>query len=138
VKAIFVLLLFAFAQSGWSEAGPACSGPPSARIIRIDDAQKRVFVNTTLRQINSAERAKKIIRSLESSIRECRPTWGQLWSASFFTDPRFAGYKDEPKLQAYVVRGEWSNAYVGEYDRSSKTLTVMPASGHARRLAVTP
>jgi hypothetical protein len=110
-----------------------CLNSTQVRIVRVDDTQKRVFVITDLRQIGTAEQARDVLQELEDVLRKCRPSWEGSWSASFFKDAKFAGYKDEPQLQTFVADGSWTEAYVGEYERTSRTMTLMPATEMARK-----
>jgi hypothetical protein len=64
-----------------SQAG--CEGMDSARIIRLDDEQKRVFVRAALNEIETVSKAKLIIKPVWEVVKKCRSSWGDTWSASF-------------------------------------------------------
>ena len=110
-----------------SRSEAARSASLDGRVVRFDDGGKRVFVHAQLAEIDSPRKAQQFLRSLQQTVRECRQSWGNDWSASVFSNATYAGYKDEKQLEEVVKDGRWSRAYVGEYDRSSQKLTLNPA-----------
>ena len=105
---------------------PRCSDAAGARVVRFDDAGKRVFVSAQLKEIATARKARSFLQSLQQTVEKCRPSWDKDWSVSVFSEATYAGYKDEPELQEFVKDGRWGRAYVGEYDRTSRKLTLNP------------
>jgi len=105
---------------------PPCGHAAGARVVRFDDAGKRVFVSAQLKEIATARTARSFFQSLQHTVEKCRPSWGKDWSVSVFSEATYAGYKDDPQLQEFVKDGRWSHAYVGEYDRTSQKLTLNP------------
>src|SRR2546425_926635 len=63
----------------------------------------------------------------------CEPSWKGIWSASFFSVPSFAGYKTDSDISEAVKNGQWGRAYVGEFDRSTQILTILPLDSAKRR-----
>ncbi|HKW36149.1 MAG TPA: hypothetical protein VJN92_24315 [Candidatus Acidoferrum sp.] len=46
---------------------------------------------------------------------------------SFFSDPKYAGYKSDENMAALVANGSWAKAYLGEYERLTQRLILNPA-----------
>ena len=82
---------------------------------------------TSLDRINTVAKARKVLLSLQETLKQCRPKWGRTWSVSFFSDPTYAGYKHDDNMQPFVRDGSWSRAYLGEYERVEGKLTLHPA-----------
>jgi hypothetical protein len=122
---IALCVMLPLTAAAQSEA-PPCSEATGAKVVRFDDAGKRVFVGAQLKEIATARKARSFFQRLQQTVEKCRPSWGNGWSASVFSDATYAGYKDETQLQAFVKDGRWSRAYVGEYDRTSQKLTLNP------------
>ena len=104
-----------------------------SEIVRFDDRSKRVFVIAQFETINTQRRARVVLGRVQETIRESRPSWNNQWSASFFTDPKYVGYKDEPHVMRYLRDGSWSRAYIGEYDRSTNELKLKPLNAKESR-----
>jgi hypothetical protein len=134
--AVLVLMLLAcsFAQ----EQSEHCSGVGSFRVARFDDGERRIFVLGTSQEISTPGKARRVMRNLSKLVHECRPNWNATWAVSVFTDAKFVRYKDDPSLSTFVADGSWSRAYIAEYDRHSKTMTLMPASGKPRKFEGVP
>jgi len=125
-KVFFLLVLCGMLPPAAQSQAPSCSGTADARVVRFDDAGKRVFVRAQLKEIATTRRARSFFQSLQQTVEKCRPSWGKDWSVSVFSEATYAGYKDEPQLEESVKDGRWSRAYVGEYDRTSQKLTLSP------------
>jgi hypothetical protein len=116
----------------------SCKSDDSAKIIRIDDRNERIFVIAQVNQINSTAKARKLLLSLQVSLKQCRPGWGRTWSVSFFSDPKYAGYKSDDNMAAFVASGNWSKAYLGEYERQTQRLIMNPAEREKIRFLKVP
>ena len=130
-KAYFAAFALAFlpvprivAQSPPQES---CKSDDSAKIVRIDDRNERIFVIVHADQINTTVKARKVLLSLQASLKQCRTGWGNTWSVSFFSDAKYAGYKHEDSVAALVANGSWARAYLGEYERQTGKLIMNPA-----------
>ena len=105
----------------------SCKSDDSAKIVRIDDRNERVFVVVKIDQINTTAKARKLLFPLQASLKQCRPNWGRTWAVSFFSDAKYAGYKSDDNLAALVANGSWARAYLGEYERQTQRLILNPA-----------
>lgn len=105
----------------------SCKSDDSAKIVRIDDRNERIFVVVHADQINTSAKARKLLLSLQASLKQCRPDWGKTWAVSFFSDAKYAGYKSDENVAALVANGSWANAYLGEYERQTQRLILNPA-----------
>jgi hypothetical protein len=129
-KAIAVLLLLAPVQ-GLSEnqAEEQCSKVKSAQIVRVDDRAKRFFVRIKPDQIATQRKARSVLLSLREKITACFPHFGEEWNASFFSDERYADYKTEfIDKPSNISISDWSDYYIGEYDRNKRRLTLYPTA----------
>ena len=82
---------------------------------------------TSLDKINTVAKARKVLLSLQETLKQCRAKWGRTWSVSFFSDRKYAGYKHDDNMQRFVRDGSWARAYLGEYERVEGKLTLHPA-----------
>ena len=128
MKAIALLLLLAPVQGlGAGQAEEQCSKVKSAQIVRVDDRSKRVFVRITPDQISTQRKAKSVLLSLQAKITACYPHFGKEWNASFFSDEKHADYKTEfIDKPSSIAIADWSDHYIGEYDRKKQKLTLYP------------
>jgi hypothetical protein len=128
MKAIALLLLLAPVQGlSDTQAEEQCSKVKSAQIVRVDDRSKRVFVVINPDQISTQRRARSVLLSLQEKITACYPHFGKEWNASFFTDERYADYKTEfIDKPSNVSIPDWSDRYIGEYDRKKQKMTLYP------------
>jgi hypothetical protein len=118
----------------------SCSGK-QYRVVRVDNQSKRLFVVTLPSAISSARKATRVLFKLQSFVGKCHGSWENVWSVSFFSNPEYAGYKDEPGIQPYVNSGEWQAGYVGEYENEKHTLILnplLPEKVKKLRLSLTP
>jgi hypothetical protein len=106
----------------------SCKSAGAAQIVRIDDRNERLFVIAQVNQINTAAKARRLLLSLQASVKQCRPDWGKTWSVSFFSDLKYAGYKHDDNMAPFVRDGSWSKAYLGEYERQTGKLIMNPAN----------
>jgi hypothetical protein len=49
------------------------------------------------------------------------------WAISIFSEAKYAGYKDDPRILPFHKNNEWAKAYIGEYQVRTKTLILDPA-----------
>ena len=105
----------------------SCKSDDSAKIVRIDDRNERIFVIAHGEQINTTTKARKLLLALQASLKQCRPGWGRTWAVSFFSDVKYAGYKSDDNIAALVANGSWARAYLGEYERQTQRLILNPA-----------
>jgi hypothetical protein len=122
-------LAFLFAGSIVARTPPeqSCKSDDSARIVRIDDRNERIFVIVQETQINTTAKARKLLLPLQASLKQCRPGWERTWAVSFFSDAKYAGYKSDENVAALVANGAWAKAYLGEYERLTQRLILNPA-----------
>jgi hypothetical protein len=110
---ILLLIVLAIGPLLFAQDSPAgCGIYPRTRIARFDDASKRVFVVSKLQEILTQRAAARVIKTVANEIRACRSGWRANWSASFFTDVKYVGYKTEPQLREYLEDGTWNRAYL--------------------------
>jgi hypothetical protein len=126
---------FSFRTDPYSFATTAfqCPLPPEFRLIRVDRDGKRLFLEGSETDVVSTLKIDGYLRKLNRIIEVCEPSWKGSWSVSFFADPKLAGYKTDAALLGAVQDGEWSRAYVAEYDRADQRLTVFPQDGQKRK-----
>jgi len=105
----------------------SCKSDDSAKIVRIDDRNERIFVIARVDQLNTTAKARKLLLPLEASLKQCRPNWGRTWAVSFFSEAKYAGYKSDENVAALVANGSWAKAYLGEYERQTQRLVLNPA-----------
>ena len=127
LAALALALLSASGMVAQAPPQESCKSDDSAKIVRIDDRNERIFVIARGDQINTTARARKLLLSLQASLKQCRPVWGRSWAASFFSDAKYAGYKSDENMAAFVANGSWSKAYLGEYERETQRLILNPA-----------
>lgn len=122
-------LAFLFAGTVFAQTAPeqSCKSDDSAKIVRIDDRNERVFVIARIDQINTTAKARKLLLPLQASLKQCRPSWGRTWAVSFFSDAKYAGYKSDENIAALVANGSWAKAYLAEYERLTQRLVLNPA-----------
>jgi len=106
-----------------------CSLPEDFRFIRVDTQNKRLFLEGTEAKVASRRKVDSFLKRIDKAIADCVPSWRGSWSASFFSDPKLAGYKTEFSESI----GSWGKAYVAEYDRNTQILTVLPLEKTKRR-----
>lgn len=116
-----------------SVLGAECTFPQGFHVIKPDDTNKKLFIEATEAQVTSVEKMASYLGRLDRAIEQCEPSWKGKWSASFFSDPKVAGYKTETALSHSVASGDWSKAYIGEYDRETQVLTILPLDSAKRR-----
>ncbi len=94
-------------------------------ISRIDARSHRVFVAPSTEILTSMKSTKEYISRLSVEIGRQYPEWSSQWIVSFFSDPRYATYKDE-QVQVAVEDGTWVKAYLAEYDNTTKIIVMAP------------
>jgi hypothetical protein len=124
VVALLLPVGAAVAQGAVAADASTCftAASPFEAPVRIDERNQRLFV-VARRPQPGAERLRAAFAELAPCLRA--PGMGT-WKISLFSDRRFAGYKDEPSIKAYVRSGEWAVGYLGEYDGASRVLTLDP------------
>ena len=92
------------------------------RIVKVDKKNQHYF-------IAASDVAADVIAANTSKLRGCftNSPWKDIWSLSVFSDPKYAGYKDEEHIIPYHKNNSWAKAYVAEYDSQTNTLTSYPA-----------
>jgi hypothetical protein len=125
-KTLLLVLLCGFLPLVCQSQVPSCAEALNTRVVKFDDAAKRVFVRGQVTEIATSRKAQSFFRPLQQIVQTCRPSWRKGWSMSVFSESTYAGYKDEPQLQELVRDGRWGRAYVGEYDRASQKLILNP------------
>lgn len=126
--AVFALA-FLFVPRGAAQAPPqeGCKSEDSAKIVRIDDRNERIFVVAQEGQISTSAKARKLLLPLQAFLKQCRPDWGKTWAVSFFSDAKYAGYKSDENIASLVANGSWSKHYLAEYERQTQRLILNPA-----------
>jgi hypothetical protein len=107
--------------------------PPDFPVIRVDRLSKRLFLQGSEIGVASQAKIASYLRKLDRAIEDCEPSWKAGWPVSFFTNPKLAGYKTDTALSEAVENGDWGRAYVAEYDRSTKVLTIFPLDSQNRQ-----
>lgn len=111
------LLLLIAGCAAAQEIGPeACLadvlGP--ANLVSLDADNRRVFAvyddDASTRDAAIAARLRLMTICFPESS-----GWLGNWSASFFADRKYADYKDAESVRAFVISGEWEQAYLAEY-----------------------
>lgn len=115
-----------------------CKSDDSAKIVQMDERNERAFVVTSPDRINTVAKARRVLLSLQETLKQCRPSWGNMWSVSFFSDAKYAGYKHDDKMKPFVRDGSWSRAYLGEYERVEGKLTLHPADSNRLKFLKVP
>ena len=137
MAAFALAFLFAGRIAAQTPPQESCKSDDSAKIVRIDDRNERIFVIVRVDQINTTAKAQKVLLTLQGSLRQCRTDWGKDWAVSFFSDPKYAGYKSDDNMAAFVANGRWAKAYLAEYERLTQRLILNPAEhGRIRFLRV--
>jgi hypothetical protein len=128
MKAITILLLLTPLQAlSNRQIKEECTKVKSAQIVRIDEGSGgRVFVQINPSQISTQRKAKLLLLSLQEKIAECYPHFGKEWNASFFSDKRYANYKSDIVDNKSPLISDWSDHYLGEYNRKERKLTLYP------------
>lgn len=122
-------MAFLSAGAVFAQTAPeqSCKSDDSAKIVRIDDRNERIFVVAQEGQINTSAKARKVLLPVQASLKQCRPNWGRTWAVSFFSDAKYAGYKSDDNMAALVANGSWAKAYLAEYERQTQRLILNPA-----------
>jgi hypothetical protein len=125
--AFALAFLFAGRISAQTAPEQVCKSDDVAKIVRIDDRNERIFVIARVDQINTSAKARKLLLPLQAYLKQCRPNWGRMWAVSFFSDPKYAGYKSDENIATLVANGSWAKAYLAEYERLTQRLILNPA-----------
>ncbi len=110
-----------------------CILPPDLYVIRLDKQGKRFFLEGSESYFSLRSKVTLQLKRLDAIVEACEPSWKGIWSASFFLVPSFAGYKTDNDISEAVKNGQWGRAYVGEFDRSTQILTILPLDSAKRR-----
>jgi hypothetical protein len=111
-----------------------CPLPPEFPVVRVDRQSKRLFLQGSGESVASQAKIDSYLKKLDRAIDNCEPSWKTAWSVSFFSNPKLAGYKTDTALSEAVENGDWGNAYVAEYDRSTQVLTIFPVYPQKRQM----
>lgn len=110
----------------------SCKDAPPLNVVRMDEREQgfhRLFVQESpkiVEKVLSRQGAQRYADGVKSWIMACKPDWGDKWGLSVFSDAKYAGYKDDKKIEQYLKDGTWPHQYLVEYDNSSGTLTIYP------------
>lgn len=110
-----------------------CVLPPDLYVIRLDKQAQRFFLEASEAYLSLRSEVKSRLKHLDAFVQRCEPSWNGAWSASFFSVARFAGYKTDPDISDVVKNGQWGKAYVGEFERNTQVLTILPLDPAKRR-----
>src|SRR5215510_136767 len=121
------------AGSSITQASGECEPPRTLEVVRIDERSKRLFVRMDPMLIDNLSAVSARVREGGAYVRVCKKDWGGDWVISLFSDPRLAGYKDDPALLTFVMDGSWGDSYLGEYDNEKHLLTIHPLDPARRR-----
>jgi hypothetical protein len=110
-----------------------CPLPPGFPLVKADRQGKRLFLEASENAVRSQATVAAYLIKLGRVLRDCEPSWNDNWSASFFLDPKLAGYKTDTSLAPTVENGDWGKAYIAEYDRVTQTLTIFPLDPQKRQ-----
>lgn len=111
---------------GCSVASTNCDKPGDLEISRIDERNERIFVIVDSKSLDVPGFVNKLLENAKRYITSCKKEWSNGWSVSIFSDAKYSGYKDDPKLRQYVMDGSWEKAYLAEYDNGDMKLTLYP------------
>jgi len=103
-------------------------------VLRMDDGNRRIFIQGDDDSVGDLDVLVARLKSVSAYIERCRPEWGDGWSASVFTEKKYASYKDDESVRAYVADGSWERSYLAEYSNRKGLLTRYPL--HAERRSV--
>jgi hypothetical protein len=110
----------------------------SFQLFRIDQTTRRIFVPGYspgyFKDMKKIPPLPAQLRQAHAYVTKCQPSWGERWNISFFTDSKFAGYKDENQLENFLRDGSWAENYLAEYDNSTSRLTLFPAQQKLRQV----
>jgi hypothetical protein len=110
-----------------------CILPPDLYVIRLDKQGKRFFLLGSESYFSLRSKVTSQLKRLDAIVETCEASWKGTWSASFFLIPSFAGYKTDSDISEAVQNGQWGRAYVGEFERSTQILTILPLDPAKRR-----
>lgn len=126
IKRYFVISVFLMIQScaavSQTEISVCFEAKANMSIVKIDERNHRFFAIPK-------QLSEEVIVSKIKSSAECfnNSSWSNNWNVSVFSNEKYAGYKDEPRIIPYHKNDEWAKAYLGEFDGSSQTYTSFPA-----------
>ena len=95
-------------------------------VVRIDAKAKRVFIVKPEAFTFDIEKLKEHLSSVRDAVVKNHPDWSDSWSASYFSEERLVGYKDEPHIRQPLNSGEWSKGYLVEYSSREQLATLFP------------
>ena len=127
MKFVYVpAICFVLFGCGSSGAAVECPVVEQEYVIRIDDANKRIFVLIADAKMQKILEMRELIHTLDSYVRHCQTRWTSNWSASFFQSRETAGYKHDPNIAPYLSDGSWAKSYIGEYSARTGILVHYP------------
>lgn len=91
-------------------------------VARIDTSNQRVFVIIDSAIITDIDKIKTIIKQVDDSYQ-----FQYDLNVSFFSNSKYAGYKDEFEDKGVLSAKEFFQNYLGEYNRHTKTYWAYPA-----------
>ncbi len=119
---LFALLICSCANGTESSSKRCVEDVLKVKVVKVDQKNKRYFIAGPGVSVDDiAVNIGKLSGCFANS------PWKDNWSLSLFSDPQYAGYKDEEHIIPFHKNNSWAKAYVAEYDSQSKTLVSYPA-----------
>jgi hypothetical protein len=131
-KVIIFFIIFFYILSGVALSNGPCESKGDFIVLNEDEANKRLFVKADHNIVQKIDEIKVILRQIDSYIKACKPGWSHQWSVSFFTEKKYAFYKDEDAVRNYVMDGSWGRNYLAEYSNRKKQLIRYPLEPQKR------
>jgi hypothetical protein len=97
-------------------------------IVKIDERNERLFVVIELKIIKNFKLTEEVIEQAWVFINKNKPSWSNRWNVSFFSDKKYASYKDDIK----VSKGSWRENYLAEYKNENNLLILFPLRPNKR------
>jgi len=132
VRAFLPFVLLVACASTW--AVEPFSG--NLKVVRVDKSGHRLFVAPAAEFVKSTATANDYIARLSREIALHLPDWDGAWSVSFFENPKYATFKDDPTVLEEVESGVWAKSYLAEYDNGTRRLVWFPLDPAKVRHAV--
>lgn len=127
-KIIILIFVFALLTAGCAgsvnKSMTSCiEASLNVKVVRIDEQNHRLFLAG---KGITAEDIRQKLHIIEKCLVSLK--WGDEWALSLFTQEKYAGYKDEPRILPYHEGNAWAKAYIFEYDHLTRRLMKNPAT----------
>jgi hypothetical protein len=96
-------------------------------VYKVDESNSRLFVHADEDTFSALDSTCEVINKVKSYITANKQSWGNDWSVSFFSDAKYAYYKDDAAVMPYHHSGLWQENYIAEYNNTDKLLITFPA-----------